>query len=186
MMNNKTLSTLIAGTLLSVSGFAFADDHLSQYDTNGDGVVTSDEILAAKTTEFTDADTNGDDALSLAEFQNLQNSLQTSRIESAFDNLDADDDSSITLAELTASASTSASTYLTNVFTLADSNADLTISLTEFTNLQSKGSESNIWEFARLDSNLDQSITLDEYTAQPTRHSGDGNTGGKKGKGGRR
>ncbi|MEZ5452577.1 MAG: hypothetical protein R3E93_07090 [Thiothrix sp.] len=184
-MKTITLSILTAG-LLSTSAIAFAHQGGmgSEYDTDGDGTVTAAEILAVKTADFNAADADASQSLSLAEFINLENTVQTRRIAAAFASVDVDSDSNITLAEFSASAPANAATYLGNAFILADKNGDSGISLTEFTELQSKGSNSGIWEFARMDTSVDQALSLDEFTAVPTAPVGSagGDRGGKGGK----
>ncbi|QLQ33917.1 MAG: hypothetical protein HZT40_22415 [Candidatus Thiothrix singaporensis] len=190
MKINTSLSLFTAGALLSASFLAYAHNGgapASEYDANGDGVVTAAEILAVKTADFTAADVDNSGALSLAEYLNLENTLQTRRIAAAFAKMDVDLDSNITLAEFTASAPANTAAYLTNVFKLADKNADAGVSLAEFTELQSKGANGGVWEFARLDASADQLLSLDEYTAVPAQPtaptaSAGGERGGKAGK----
>lgn len=179
MKTRQKLSLTIASTLLAMSSTAFGGNRLSDYDTNGDGTVTTAEIVAVKTADFNTADADSSADLTLAEFLNIENTIQTRRIATAFTALDTDLDSNITLAEFTASASTeTAVSYRTNVFTLADANGDLGLSLTEFTELKRKGQRSGIWSFARKDSNYDQLLTLAEYTATTSVNTRSGRHGG--------
>lgn len=193
MKTNTTLSLFTAGVLLSVSSLALAHAGAKEYDTDGNGVVTSEEFVAGRTADFNTADADTSGGLSLAEFVNLENTLQTRRVAAAFASVDANTDSAISLAEFTATATGTSATYLTNVFNLADGNADAGLSLEEFTALQNKGSNSGVWEFARLDSSADKLVSLAEFTAVPTAPAnggtppaGDAGMGGKGGKGGRR
>ncbi len=182
-MNNKlTLTCLASAMLVAVATTASAGTKaLSEYDTNGDGVVTSAEITAVKTADFNTADVDTSGSLTLAEYLNLESTVQTRRISTAFKNLDTDSSSGISLAEFTASTTSTTTTYLTNVFKLADKDADSALSLTEFTELQSKGASSGVWEFARMDTTVDQLLSLAEYTAVPAAPSGT-DKGGKGGK----
>lgn len=187
MKTNTTLSIFTAGVLLSVSSLALAHAGAKEYDTDGNGVVTSEEFVAGRTADFNTADADTSASLSLAEFLNLENTLQTRRVAAAFAAVDTNTDSAISLAEFSATATGTSATYLTNVFNLADGNADAGLSLAEFTALQNKGSNSGVWEFARLDSSADKLVSLAEFTAVPAAPTaGNAAVNGKGGKGGRR
>ena len=182
-MNNKlTLTCLVSAMLVTMAATASAGTKaLSEYDTNGDGTVTSAEITAVKTADFNTADVDTSGSLTLAEYLNLEATVQTRRISTAFKSLDTDSSSGISLTEFTTSTSGTTATYLNNVFKLADKDADSALSLAEFTELQSKGANSGIWEFARMDTTVDQLLSLAEYTAVPTAPTGN-DKGGKGGK----
>jgi hypothetical protein len=190
MKTNTTLSLLVASVLLSTSSLVLAHGQggAAEYDTDGNGVVTAAEMLAGRTADFNTADADTSTTLTLAEFLNLENTVQTRRIAAAFAKVDTNTDSVISVAEFTASANATSATYLTNVFNLADKNADAGLSLTEFTELQSKGSNSGIWEFARMDSNSDKLVSLTEFTVMPTAPAVGTQPmdGGKGGRGGKR
>lgn len=193
MKTNTTLSLLVASVLLSTSSLVLAHGQggAAEYDTDGNGVVTAAEMLAGRTADFNTADVDSSTTLTLAEFLNLENTLQTRHIAAAFAKVDTNADSMISVAEFTAGATTTSATYLTNVFNLADKNADAGLSLPEFTELQSKGSNSGIWEFARMDSNSDKLVSLTEFTAMPTAPAAGTNPpappmDGKGGRGGKR
>lgn len=184
-MNKKNMvSFMIAGSLLAVSAHAFAnDDRMSAFDTDGDGTVTEAEVLAVKTEYFTNADADSSGYLSLAEFENLKNSQQETRIETAFAALDTDISSTLTLDEMSVDAPEGTGDFLANIFALADNTADSALSIAEFTNLQKKGNDSGIWKFASLDTDFDQQVSLEEFTAQPAKAKG---SRGGKGRGGKR
>lgn len=189
MKTNTTLSLLVAGVLLSASSLVLAGHAgMAEYDTDGNGTVTAEEALAGKTADFNTANTNTNDDLTLAEFAGLENIIQTRRVNAAFTKINTDTASDITLAEFTATATGTAATYLTNVFNLADKDANAVLSVAEFTELQSKGSNSGMWEFARLDTDANKLVSLAEFTvvatATATAHAGMG--GAKGGKGGKR
>jgi Ca2+-binding EF-hand superfamily protein len=191
MKINTTLSLFTAGVLLSASVFAMAHagGGMAEYDTDGNGTVTAEEVLAGKTADFNAANTNANDDLTLAEFAGLENIIQTRHVNAAFAKINTDTSSDITLAEFTATATGTAATYLTNVFNLADKDANAVLSVAEFTDLQSKGSNSGMWEFARLDTDANKLVSLAEFTAvpaTPTAPANPGMGGGKGGKGGKR
>lgn len=187
MQTNTTLSLLVASVLLSTSSLVLAHAGSPEYDADGNGTVTAAEILAGRTADFTAADADTSGGLTLAEFLNLENTIQTRRIAAAFAKVDTNTDSVISATEFNATATGTSATYLTNVFNLADKNTDAGLSLAEFTELQSKGSNSGIWEFARLDSSADKSVSLTEFTVMPTAPAaGTPPMDGKGGKGGKR
>lgn len=185
MKTNTTLSLLVAGVLLSASSLVLARAGMSEYDTDANGMVTAEEVLAGKTADFNAANTNTNDDLTLAEFAGLENIIQTRRVNAAFTKVNTDTSSDITLAEFTATATGTAATYLTNVFNLADKDANAVLSVAEFTELQSKGSNSGMWEFARLDTDTNKLVSLAEFTVVPAAPTNPGMGGGKGGKGGK-
>lgn len=180
-MKNK-LSLLIAGSLLSLSSIVLADHVNSEFDTDGDGIVTAAEVLVVKTADFESA--AGDDSLlSLEEFTALQETIQVRRLTAAFEDIDTSGDGLITSDEFIANATTDAQiNRLTNAFTLAETDGDSALSADEFASLHSsKGSD--IMAFVRLDTDYDQAISLAEYTAAPVHGGGRGSkSGGKKGR----
>ena len=182
----KFVLTTMTATFLGLAGLAAADDgrgrYIAAYDTNGDGVVSSDEIIAVRTADFNTYDVNADGSLSLAEYQSLETAEQARRLTSAFSSLDTDSSSTLTLAEFTVNASTGNSSLQSNVFALTDANGDGYLTQAEFAVLYDHSDHSGIFGFARLDTDYSQSLLLAEFTALPTRGSGHG--GGKgKGKG---
>lgn len=184
-MKTKLIVLTLATTSLLATSFAFAGPHgggLKEYDTDGNGFVTSAEFIAGRTADFNNADADKNGSLSLAELLNLETTLQTRRIATAFANVDTDANSIISLAEFTANTLGTSSTYLNNVFNLADKNTDAGLSLAEFTDLQGKEANNGIWEFARLDTNADKALSLDEFTALPTPNQmlPNGGKGGKR------
>ena len=189
MKTNTTLSLFSAALLLSASSLALAHGGvMAEYDADGNGTVTAEEILAGKTADFNAANTNANDDLTLAEFIGLENIIQTRHVNAAFAKINTDTTSGITLTEFTATAAGTAANYLTNVFNLSDKDANTELSVAEFTDLQSKGSNSGMWEFARLDTDANKLVSLAEFTAvpaTPTVPANPGMGGGKGGKGGK-
>ncbi len=70
-----------------------------QFDTNGDGKLTQDEINAARTDMLAKHDADGDGKLSLAEFEAVWEEMTKQRMVRAFQRIDADGDASITVEE---------------------------------------------------------------------------------------
>ena len=79
-------------------------DMIQMFDADGDGTVTPDEMrtqLQAKLTEF---DSDGDSALSIAEFETLHSAMIREMMVDKFQHLDADGDGAVTAEEMTAPA----------------------------------------------------------------------------------
>lgn len=75
-------------------------DMLDAVDADGDGQLTVDEIAAYRAARIAEADTSGDGALSLQEFETLYQDMTRRPMVRAFQSLDADGDGSLTEAEL--------------------------------------------------------------------------------------
>lgn len=183
-MKTKTILSLFAATtLLSFSTMSLADHQNSAFDTDGDGVVSSEEALAAKTSYFEAADVDDSANLTLAEFVNMQSSMQADKISAAFTEADTDSSSGISLAEFTVNISTDNEdkvSQMGNIFTLADANGDSELSLAEVTDLKASGNN-GVMAFAKMDADYDQLLTLEEVTATSTRASKGGSKSTSKG-----
>lgn len=77
---------------------------MQQFDANGDGTVTPDELSAGLTKALKTYDTNGDGTLSLDEFAKFYATVTRSATVRHFQFLDADGDGKVTAAEITAPA----------------------------------------------------------------------------------
>jgi len=68
-MSGKIISAALLGTMIAGASFAAAGkgDRFKELDTNGNGVVTHDEMMAAVKVHFDKLDKNGDGYLTLAE-----------------------------------------------------------------------------------------------------------------------
>ena len=74
----------------------------AEVDADGDGRVTQDEIDAFRAAKVRAADTSGDGALSIEEFDTLYREFTRSRMVDAFQDLDANGDGMIDKAEMDA------------------------------------------------------------------------------------
>lgn len=148
------------------------------YDTNNDGEVTPDEIIAARTSVFTAINSDTTDAgITFAEFS----AWLSKKNSDAFTNLDNNPvDGIVSLDEYLAKKSIRKQDYLTRVFNLANT-ATVTpdpsavppvvdgLDATEFAVLGPQ-TGAVIRRFAALDANGDGVISIDEYLAAPGHH----------------
>jgi hypothetical protein len=164
--------SIIAGLLLASSATALpafahgprgGGPFPSEYDANGDGTVTSEEIQAARAEEFAKIDANGDGYISLAELQ----AWPAKRQEEKFASLDADGSGSLSQAEFLGDKTGRAATLGAKVFKLADANGDGALSLDEFKALAPPEGGRELFHFAALDTDDDGKISAAEYTAAP-------------------
>jgi Ca2+-binding EF-hand superfamily protein len=75
-----------------------------KFDTDGDGTVTPDEMRAQLQAKMTEFDSDGDSALSIAEFEALHSAMIRETMVDRFQHLDADGDGAVTAEEMTAPA----------------------------------------------------------------------------------
>ena len=75
-------------------------ERMTQYDMNGDGNVTAEELAAARAALFSNADANADAALTLDEFESVWVRMSEGRMVRMFQRLDRDGDLNITQAEI--------------------------------------------------------------------------------------
>jgi len=83
-------------------GGAMMMEIFAKVDADGNGSVTQEEINSFRTAQVSGADTNGDGALSIEEFDTIYRDFTRSRMVDAFQGLDADGDGVISPAELDA------------------------------------------------------------------------------------
>ena len=95
-------------------------DHIRElfatFDTDGDGLVTQDEIDGVRAAELAEFDADGDGTLSLEEYQALWLARVYERMVDAFQQLDADGNGEITIEEFNAG--------LANIVARMDQNGD--------------------------------------------------------------
>ena len=77
---------------------------MQMFDADGDGTVTPEEMRAQMQAKLTEYDSNGDGALSIAEFETLHSAMIREMMVDRFQYLDADGDGSVTAEEMTAPA----------------------------------------------------------------------------------
>lgn len=193
-MKLKILSAAIIAASLSAP--VIADDSvlsqqsemvqmLLKYDTNADGILTRDEIIAGKTAEFNEADSDADGYLSWTEFNVLMESKQASRITSIFGVMDADANGSVSADEFAAAFADKSASQTATVFALAAGD-DSAMSEAELAALFGGEADKQMWMFAGLDDDGDGQLSVDEYTdvppARPTPSgkSSDGKKGGDR------
>lgn len=174
-MTIKMLSTAVLAAVIAMP--AWADDSvlgqqsamvqmLKQYDTNNDGVITRDELVAAKTAEFKAADTNSDGFLSWQEFKAIEDAKASARLKAIYTVMDADAKDGISITEFTNSSPERPAAQANTVFTLADTDASGALSLEELAAMRKEGGvERLMWMFAGQDNiTVDKQISLEEYT----------------------
>lgn len=109
-MKKLTIAALVTVVIAGATYTAMAQHHrggprqmLEQVDANADGAVTKAEIEAHRTDKFASADTNGDNLVSAAEFEEFsiaeRERKQAERRAKRFAKLDANGDGMITADE---------------------------------------------------------------------------------------
>jgi len=168
MLSKKLMSaTVILALGLSTSAMArhgHGMAHMAaQYDANGDGKVTVEEIQAARVAEFQANDTNGDAVLSLEELQALMQKKRNEHVATRLAELDTDGDGSLSVTEFQAKAPAERAGNAATLFGLADTNNDNALDATELSVLKSP--EGRVWrKFARMDSDGNGVISETEYS----------------------
>lgn len=116
-MKKLTIAALISLGLAGVTYTAMADNHrggphgsmLEEVDANQDGNITKDEITTHRAERFLSADTNGDNLVSMEEFEAFsiaeRERKQAERRAKRFAKLDANGDGVVTTEEHEAAAS---------------------------------------------------------------------------------
>lgn len=139
---------------------------LSQFDTNGDGVVTRDEMDAARLAMFTSGDTDGNSLLSLAEFQALEAANRQTRLQAEFDAMDTDASGAIDADEFQNARPQQTEAVALRIFNYADTNADGTLSLTELEAMHTPEGRL-LTHFAEMDADGDGALSETEFTTKP-------------------
>jgi len=136
---------------------------LEQFDTDGNGRITREEIEAVRAAEFASTDLDGDGALSYAELQALEQQHKAERLAHRFATLDADDSGAISDREFVDGHPHEGATAAAFVFSTADTDANDRLSLTELEAL--KQLDPSPWHFANLDQNSDGDVSQDEFVS---------------------
>ena len=142
---------------------------LMQADSNKDGVVSREELIAAKTAEFKQADTNADTFLSWDEFKTLADTKRSNRFNTIFKLMDKDANGSLSASEFVNLVLDKPVAQTNVVFAILDQNTDSALSPEELqVLLNAEDSSSNlVWQFAGLDTDLDGQLSVTEYTTKP-------------------
>lgn len=144
---------------------------LERFDTDGDGLVTRQEIEVARAAEFNAADSDADGTLSFSELEALEQQQQEERLNSEFALLDQDDSDGVSLTEFTEGHPQNDAVAATAVFGFADLDSGGSLSLAELDALKQGGPEP--WRYANLDQDGDGNVSKDEFTsATPPHRSG--------------
>jgi len=135
-----------------------------EYDLNGDGSVTSDEVTTARTAEFTAMDTDASGYASIAEIEAWLTAKQTER----FTALDSDESSALSQAEFVGSATGKQARRAAKAFKIGDTDQNGELSSAEFAALRPV-SQDLIRLLAAVDTDDDDQISLAEYLAEPAK-----------------
>ncbi|WP_233253378.1 EF-hand domain-containing protein [Paracoccus binzhouensis] len=90
----------MSGMGMMGGGAPFIGMAMEQFDTDGDGTVTSQEAHEGLQALLAEYDADGDEALSLAEFETLHSALIRETMVDRFQFLDDDGDGAVTVAEI--------------------------------------------------------------------------------------
>jgi Ca2+-binding EF-hand superfamily protein len=136
---------------------------IAQYDLNQDGMISAEEIQAARAAKFQQADTNNNGVLELLELQADMENRRTERQATRFAQIDTNEDGQLSVAEFQSSHPQAHTGMTATLFGLADQDKSEALNLEEFAALKSP--EGKVWHhFAQLDSNGDGVISEEEYT----------------------
>jgi Ca2+-binding EF-hand superfamily protein len=165
-----SLSAVAAETESGLIAQGKLTQDLIQADTNKDGIVSREEIIAAKTAEFKQGDTNADTFLSWDEFKALAETKRSNRFSTIFKLMDKDANGSLSSAEFVNLVLDKPVAQTNVVFAILDQNTDGNLTAEELQVLLSaEDSSSNlVWQFAGLDTDLDGKLSVTEYTTKPT------------------
>ena len=134
--------SLTAGAVLAREGGPRGDrPGFSELDRDGDGKVTMAEIEASATARFAATDTNGDGALSAEEMiaaaQNGQDDRLERRVSRMIERLDSDGDGSLSASEMAARGGD----RMQKMFERIDADGDGALTEEEFAQMRERGGE---------------------------------------------
>ncbi len=108
MKHHKSLATsilalagglMLMGTVAASAGGHQSPVSFSELDSDGNGMVTRDELMAQQEIRFNELDTDGDGMISEEELKAEANSRAQGRVEQVFNNADTDGDGSLSQEE---------------------------------------------------------------------------------------
>lgn len=154
---------LLFACLLPLTTTAFP--HNPDFDLNGDGKITPEEIQTAKAAEFPKIDTDNNGFISFAVLQTWGDAKKTAR----FNKLDTDANGSLSVVEFEAGKPKHApdgNGMSGRIFKLLDTDGNGVLSLAEFKVMH--GQDHLIMHFARMDTDGDNQISNAEFLATPS------------------
>lgn len=186
-MLNKKLISLAVVLGLGVSTVAFAQwgqHHLAriaaQYDTDGNGEVTIQEIQAGRSAEFSQYDSDGNAGLSLQELQTLMQNKRTQNRATRLAEMDSDGNGVLSVAEFQAGHRNPV--VAATLFGLADTDQSATLDVNEMAELKSQ--QGRLWrQFAHIDADGDGIISETEFSNHMPMKRGRGHRGHGRGHG---
>lgn len=183
-MKLHVLSAAVLGLCLCAPAFAGGDgvalegqsklnQELLKYDTNKDGVVSLEEMAAARSAEFDGADIDKDGFLTWAEYKAMLDAKRSIRLATMFKVMDKDNSGGVSSDEfLSVFAVGENVAQAATVFSIMDGNSDLSLSTDEL-NAALVGNEpvaGQMWKFASMDTiTVDAKLSKDEYVAKPAK-----------------
>lgn len=168
------LLPLLAGPVQAHRGSGPGGPFGPNYDLDGDGRVTREEIRTARAREFVEMDADHDGSASIAEVKTWLEQQQTS----GFNKLDADQSGTLSQAEFVANQKGRRARLANKAFKFLDGDGDGALSLAEF-----RAGRPAAMELTRLfdhhDLNDDDQLSEDEYLTPPPMAAGGPGSGGR-------
>jgi Ca2+-binding EF-hand superfamily protein len=173
MKNILLIAAICAATTANVQAFegpgagitGEENAKLALLDTDGDGIVTREEMEAARLAEFETGDSDGNGYLSAEELEAMKAARHAERLTTLFDLIDADDDLVISLEEMT-SASPGADEERIAVEFEVFAGSDGVMDEVEFAYMHSPEARA-VRNFIAMDSDGDGLISSEEFGTPP-------------------
>ena len=176
VMVTAAVALLAGSTLAMAQGPGGGPRGLSQFDEDGDGRVTREEVADVRAGRFASMDVNGDSVLTQDELEAGARAMIESRMLERFHALDEDGDGAVTEAEFLGAVETRAMPRLQRQFSRLDQDGDSAVSRQEFDGFTDR-------MFARWDQDDDGVIDLDGvrhgHGFHDDRHGGRSGTSGE-------